>query len=276
MSIDRRFWHLVDDAAIFPPGCAALPDAVRDHVAHLAADHADLVGPFVVDVARWAELSSLAPAGLRTSVVVPAPSDLPVVLARAAAGSLRLVAVEVALAPGAPPAEQVAEVAAAVPPGVTAFIEAPRPGDPGWPAVSAAVVAHGLRLKFRTGGTVAAAFPTEAEVARWIVDAVQAGAPFKCTAGLHNAVRHTDPTTGFEHHGYLNVLVATARALAGAGTDAVTEVIGRRDAPSLAVDVRSLTDAEVAATRAAFLSYGSCSIAEPLEDLTDLTLLDAG
>ena len=37
--------------------------------------------------------------------------------------------------------------------------------------------------------------------------------PFKCTAGLHHAVRYTDPTTGFRHHGVLNILVATARAV---------------------------------------------------------------
>ena len=46
------------------------------HADHLAADHRDLVGPFVVDTARLGELAGLAtptlfPAGLRVSVVVP-------------------------------------------------------------------------------------------------------------------------------------------------------------------------------------------------------------
>ena len=41
--------------------------------------------------------------------------------------------------------------------------------------------------------------------------------PFKCTAGLHNAVRHRAADTGFEHHGFLNVLLATRQAFDGAG-----------------------------------------------------------
>ena len=39
--------------------------------------------------------------------------------------------------------------------------------------------------------------------------------PFKCTAGLHHAVRHRAADTGFEHHGFLNVLLAVAAALTG-------------------------------------------------------------
>jgi hypothetical protein len=140
-------------------------------------------------------------------------------------------------------AVQVAAIAAAT--GVTTYVEVPRPTSPDWPAVLKAVAAHGLRLTFRTGGTEAAAFPTEDEMADWIMSAVAQDLPFKCTAGLHNAVRHTGANTGFEHHGYLNILLA----------DAV------RATPHLA------------AARARFTSYGSCSVVEPYEDLVALDLL---
>ena len=65
------------------------------------------------------------------------------------------------------------------------------PTPAGWRR-STSVAARSCRLKFRTGGVTADAFPTEAEVAAWIAAALDRELPFKCTAGLHNAVRHRD------------------------------------------------------------------------------------
>ncbi|WP_134768250.1 hypothetical protein [Nocardioides sp. 1609] len=271
MSIPSPFRHLVDDAAIFPPGLAPLPDAVAAHAAHLRSGHAALVGPFLVDAARLDDLVDLAPAGLSVSVVVPAPDVVADVVARAGAAGLRLAGLEVKLGGAGAPAAQVAEIAAAAGSGgVPPYVEVPRVTDPAWPAVLDAVLAHGLRLKFRTGGTEAGAFPSEAELGGWIEAAVARGVPFKCTAGLHHAVRHTGPATGFEHHGYLNILLATARALAGAP---VEPVLAERDGPTLAREVSLLPPDALLAARAAFTSYGSCSILEPLEDLTALHLI---
>lgn len=273
MSIPRPFLHLVDDAAIFPPGLAPLPAAVEAHVAHLASDHADLVGPFIVDAARLDALAALAPAGFAVSVVVPSPAEVDAVVRSAEGAGLTLAGLEVKLDPGRPPVGQVARIAATAPAGVPAYVEVPRPSDAAWPAVLAAVSGHGLRLKLRTGGTEAAAFPSEDEVARWISDAVAAGVPFKCTAGLHHAVRHTGHETGFEHHGYLNVLLATVRAGEGADVAAVAEALGLRDADRLVAALEETPDERLARARDAFTSYGSCSILEPLEDLTALHLL---
>jgi hypothetical protein len=281
VSIPRPFLHLVDDAAIFPPGLAPLPDAVEAHVAHLASGHADLVGPFIVDAARLEALGALAPEGLAASVVVPSPGQVPGVVETAGRAGLTLAGLEVRLdaaeAPEAPEAQaaQVAEIAATAPAGVPTYVEAPRPTAAAWPAVLTAVAEHGLRLKFRTGGTEAAAFPSEEEVAGWITGAVAAGVPFKCTAGLHHAVRHTGPETGFEHHGYLNVLLATARATAGDDAPAVAAALALRDPDALVAALEELADERLARARDSFTSYGSCSILEPLEDLTDLHLLTA-
>lgn len=270
MSIPLPFQRLVDDAAIFPPGLAPLPEAVRAHRAHPARPYADLVGPLVVDTARLDELGGLDAAGIAVSVVVPAPEELRGLGARAEATGVLLAGVEVKLGGAGSAAEQVATIATDAP-GVPAYVEAPRPGEPAWAETLDAVAEHRLRLKFRTGGTEAAAFPTEDEVATWIAGAVGRGIAFKCTAGLHNAVRHTGPATGFEHHGYLNILLATARALAGASHGRLVATLAERDATALAEAVR--TTPEIAAARSAFTSYGSCSVAEPYADLVALDLV---
>ncbi len=268
MSIPEPYRHLVDDAAIFPPGLAPLPEAVTAHVAHLASGHADLVGPFVVDAVRLDALASLdAAAGLQVSVVVPAPDEIADVVAAADAAGLVLAGLEVRTDPVA---EQVAAVAAAAPPGVATYVEVPRPTHRDWPAVLDAVTAHGLRLKLRTGGTEAAAFPDDDEVAAWIEAAVAHGLAFKCTAGLHHAVRHTAAETGFEHHGYLNVLLATVRAAAG---EPARPTVAERDPRALAAAAARLGPATLVAARTTFASYGSCSILEPLADLTALRLI---
>lgn len=273
MSIGAAFRHLIDDAAIFPPGLTPLPDAVSGHTVHLAAPYAHLVGPFVVDAARLDEALSLAPADMAMTVVVPTPDAVSSVVVRAAAAGAKLAGLEVKLDPTLPAGRQIREAAAQVPDDVPVFIEMPRPTSPEWPEALAAAATTGMRLKFRTGGTEAAAFPSEGEVASWIIAAVTAGLPFKCTAGLHHAVRHTGAETGFEHHGYLNILVASDAALSGAGLAEVEAALGTRDGAAIAGVLRSLSEERLASARTAFVSYGSCSILEPFEDLTHLNLV---
>lgn len=102
-----------------------------------------------------------------------------------------------------------------------------------------------------------------------MVTTVAAGVPFKATAGLHHAVRNTDPDTGFEQHGFLNVLLATEAAAHGAASEDIARILARRDAGGLATEVRGLSSR----ARGLFLSFGTCSIAEPLSELSGLGLL---
>src|SRR5690606_25472240 len=95
----------------------------------------------------------------------------------------------------------------------------------------------------------------------------------KATAGLHHAVRTTDPETGFHQHGFLNLLLATDAALNGRPVADLVAVLADRDAPAVADRVADLGDARTAAARALFLSFGTCSITEPVAELTDLGLL---
>ncbi|MFJ4503698.1 hypothetical protein [Streptomyces sp. NPDC088864] len=278
MPLPLAFRRLVDDAAVFPPGLAPLPQAVAAHAEHLASAHAGLVGPFVIGADRLGELTDLAgpdryPDGMRVSVVTGSAAVPAVLAALAASDRLVPAALEVKPDPARPLRPQLDALAALDLPGAV-YIEAPRPGAPAWEQALASAVRHGFRLKFRTGGTEATAFPSEDEVAAWITDTVAAGIAFKCTAGLHHAVRHTAPATGFEHHGYLNVLLATARACAGAPRPVVRAALTERDPEALARAVTALPPADTVAARAAFTSYGSCSVLEPLEDLAALGLLD--
>ena len=105
------------------------------------------------------------------------------------------------------------------------FVELPpTPADHGWLAAADEAAEAGLRLKFRTGGLDASAFPPAEVLAGWIDAALDRETQFKCTAGLHRAVRHTGDD-GFEHHGFLNVLVATHRAFEGARPDEVVATL---------------------------------------------------
>ncbi|MEO5708608.1 MAG: hypothetical protein ABIQ59_02135, partial [Nocardioidaceae bacterium] len=150
---------------------------------------------------------------------------------------------------------------------VEVYVEPPRRtvvSEHAWLAALDEISLAGLRLKFRTGGVTADAFPSVAELAASIDAALDRETPFKCTAGLHDAVRHTDPETGFEHHGFLNVLLATRVALDGGDVEAaLSSVTPAAELPS---------PESCASARRWFTSFGSCSVLDVREDLVDLDL----
>ncbi len=281
---------LCDDAAIFPPGSLPLPEAVPAHLRHLSSDYADLVGPLVLSASAVGELTPLvghlAPGAVSATVTVPAPDAIPAVLATLAAlPAVRLAALEVALPQGLPADEVVPALDAALAslparesgegPGEgaepTVFVEVPR--DDRRHALLTALADSPYRAKFRTGGVRAELYPDEAELAAAIGASVAARLPFKATAGLHHAVRNTDPDTGFEQHGFLNVMLATDAALQGAPVEELERILADREGTSLAARVRDLPGERAAALRAAFTSFGTCSVTDPLDELTALHLV---
>ncbi|MFN8156162.1 MAG: hypothetical protein U0R68_01980 [Candidatus Nanopelagicales bacterium] len=268
---------LIDDAAVFPPGDAAMADAVVAHRAHRRSAHGVLVGPFLAPVSRMAELLDALDADDSTDpldLVLVADTGL-VEAAEARAVLLdddrvELVGLELALPADGPLGESAALTLDSLDFALPAAIEIPR--APGWRDALVTIADDGAeRAKFRTGGTTAAAYPSETELAERIVAAVELGARFKLTAGLHHPVRRTDPDTGFEEHGFLNALAATAVAIRGGDVEAVAAVLAERDAaPLLAV----LADADARAVRARFTSFGSCSIDEPVAALRGLGMIE--
>ena len=119
------------------------------------------------------------------------------------------------------------------------------------------IAARGYRAKIRCGGE---RVPSVDELADFIRGCKKRGLPFKATAGLHHAVR----TNG--SHGFLNVLAAAVF-----DEDALAE----EDAGAFRVsdDGFHWRDRSAPPDRGLFVSFGSCSFFEPVEELKALNLL---
>ena len=274
---DVLYRGLFDDAALFPPGNAPMGAALPAHLAHRASGRARYVGPFLVSAGRVGELRAVlareepAPEPLDVVITVPGGADdVPGALDSLGVDpALNLVGMEVAAPPGQA-ADTAAALVKALPGGAVGYVEVARGAESATDIVS--LVDTGTNAKFRTGGVKAEAHPTEEELAALLFAALTAGVPFKCTAGLHHAVRHTTDE-GFEQHGFLNVLLATHTLLtAGSAVDAEA-ILADRDGRALAARIVALSDIEQAEVRARFRSFGTCSVIDPLEDLTLLGAL---
>jgi hypothetical protein len=292
--IPAAFAGLVDDAAVFPPGNAPIDEAVRAHHEHRDAPYADLVGPLVVGDAHLPDLLGLVSAGsadrepLGVVVVVSGGAGAlePAVRWAARDGVLDLRGVEIALRDSATGevAHNARRIVVAVDQLVSSgdldddvpvYVELPRlygaTPTADWLRALDEIGALDHRVKLRTGGADADAFPGSDELATCIGAALDRELSFKCTAGLHHALRHRDTATGFEHHGFLNVLLATRASLDGAEPTDVAAVLDRTEATAL---LDGADEAGMGGARRWFRSFGSCSVREPLDDLTALGLLE--
>lgn len=270
---------LVDDAAVFPPGNVPLPQAVEAFAVRREEWYAGFVGSFVI---RDTDLPQVVGTDAPLSVVVTGGAGQvagPLGLARR--HGLHVAGLETPLRDPDDLAGNARRVVAALSAAradglldedTPVYVELPRSdASAGWLAAADAVADAGLRLKFRTGGTEAAAFPSAAEVATWIDAALDRQVPFKCTAGLHQATRHRDPETGFEHHGFLNLLLATRLLLDGASAVDTAEILDQADVGALTT---TACDTDLSRARRWFTSFGSCSVTETLESLIATGLLE--
>lgn len=282
-ALPSAFVGLIDDAAIFPPGDAPLGDAITAHTGRQGEWWSPIVRSLVV---RDTDLGSV-PTGLDLSVVLSTGAGAVVgTLALAKRRGHRVVSIETALRDADDPAANARRVIAAVDAArdegvldddTLVHIEIPVDGDQltrSWLGAADEVAAAELRLKFRTGGLHPSAFPEPSRLAAQIDAALDRETPFKATAGLHHAVRHQDSETGWWHHGFLNLLLATAAAWDGADPRTVAAKVGESDARAVADDVRRLGD-DLTRARRWFTSFGSCSVDEPLDDLVALNLVGA-
>ena len=275
------FTRLFDDAAVFPPGNAPLPEALASHRALRAGPYAALVGPLLVPAASVAGLVALLDG--RSEPVRVA------VVARPGVGAAEVVAA-VSTAAGTPVEVVGLEVGAAsgwrdlLGLGVPLTVEVPRADDGQARIVAGLAGATGstpVQAKLRTGPTPAWPWPDETEVAGFIRAAVDHDLGFKLTGGLHHAVRGTYAASGpasagpaEEQHGLLNVLAAVRWALNGEEAPAMAELLAERDTAALVATVERMSTADAAVTRAFFTAYGCCGVTDPIGELIALDLLE--
>ena len=271
---DPLFRGLVDDAALFPPGNAPMDVALAEHKRYRAGPWAEAVGPFLCPASRIEELRARLPADatLRLSLVVDVDGEGAHAALRTCAGDdgLTLTGVEASLARLGDDATAIGANLVRLP-GTVGYLEVPREdvGD----ALDLVATSGWQAAKYRTGGLTPDAFPTEAELAAFLLGCTSRAIPFKLTAGLHHAVRSTS-AEGFEQHGVLNVLVATRIAQTAGSAGAVVAALAERRPKQLLGFVHGWHDTICSDVRSAFRSFGCCGVTDPLGDLAALGVLE--
>ncbi len=133
-----------------------------------------------------------------------------------------------------------------------------------------------VAAKIRTGGATPEANPSVHQVAFFIEACRRLGLRFKATAGLHHPFYHRDVATGGTVHGFINLLVASVLAHVHVlGLQPTIEILRTKDSErfgfsesAISWDGHSASLSDIADTRAKLVvSFGSCSVAEPLEHL---------
>lgn len=294
------FVGLIDDAAVFPPGSATLPDAVDTHRRLRQSPACTSIGPLLLPASAVPALLSLLedPAEPLAVSLVGRPGEVTGLIAAKELADRRpgvtLAGLEIAVG-DRPIDELVSELADAVcgdrsgessgpsdemadgPParwtGVALEISRDRPEQ--FTEISRLRARYPqlrLRGKYRTGGVDPGAVPTADELAAVIVTAVRERLPIKLTAGLHHAVRGGGCGVGAKQHGVLNVLLAVRQAFSD--PESVAGQLERADPNGIAGAIRSWTELEVEVVRAIFTAFGCCGVLEPLTEAAALGVVE--
>lgn len=281
---------VVDYAGLFPPAGLPMAGAVEQYARHRQEPAAWMLGRFVLPAARLDEFEAAAEPHLPResaawwSLSALLSSDLEEDLARverfndrhrdARRGAALVDTVELK----AHSVQDVAHASGVVQRQFDTYMEIPVAEDPA--ELVAAIGVARAKAKIRTGGTTADAFPPPAQVIRFITRCIAHGVPFKATAGLHHAWRGEYQLTdepGAERglmFGFLNVLLATAALHAGAGEPEAIAILDERH-PGAAgfgsegarIGQRVIPAEFLRRARESMTSFGSCSFAEPANDL---------
>ncbi len=282
---------LVDYAGLFPPAALSMAEVAANYAAYRQSPDAWALGRLIVPVARLRELSNVVPTGVSpernpwriSALVGEDPSRDAERIAEwnaSSNGALCVDTVEVRVASAAAVATLADQLC-----DVTVYVEFPLAEDPA-PYLDA-IGRAGILAKMRTGGVTAGAFPSAAQIVRFVRGCAERQLAFKATAGLHHPLRGTyrltyatDAPHG-EMYGFLNVFLTAAFARKGLPERQLLQLVQERDASSLhfSDDAIRWRDEEIDLQRLADIrtsfavAFGSCSFREPIDDLHQLGLL---
>jgi hypothetical protein len=283
--------HLIDYAGLFPPAALSMSAAADAYLREQNGLYAVLLGRFVVPCARLEEFAEVmaepprAKADWRLSVLVGAgmEGDLEKLAAfqNRHQGAVRVESLELKAAT----VEDILRAGRLAPPTLETYVELPL--SEVLPELLVAVRAAGLRAKVRTGGESEEMFPSCAALARFLGECARAAVPFKATAGLHHPIRSRqrltdapDSPTGVMH-GFLNVFVAAAFARRGSNAGELEAILQEESPEAFGFEAggirwkeQKLSLEDILSARRQFsVSFGSCSLQEPVEDLQAIHLL---
>jgi hypothetical protein len=270
------FEGMFDDAGLLPPSAVTVAQAVSAHARHRVSWYDDLLASLLSNDARLVRVDAYAARlglpSVDVTVVVPAGLDsLPDALALVRrCPRLRLRAIEVAL--GMTPIIAAARAAATLADhDVPLYVELPSS------LITDARIhqlrSHGIRLKLRAGGTSIEAFNPESQLATAIVRCAAERLPFTCASGVSRALRHRDPASLLQRHGFANIALATLTAVTTASAAAVQKSLAERDPRTVADQLIALTTRDVTALRTLLTRIGSSHVTESVTDLLSLGLI---
>jgi len=286
-SVRSALAALIDYAGLFPPAQLSVSTAQAEYAAAQAGPHAWMLGRFIVPASALNAWSD----GVPLSVVLDGSLEQldEVAAARDRMGAVAALEIPPRLwAQGETFPDAIDALSRRLEAGraarLAAFVEIPSAAhSPQCLAQTMAAAARAsLGAKLRCGGLTSEAFPSVEGVADFVLAASRAGVPFKATAGLHHPVRRFDAASGFAMHGFLNLLAAAALA-SRVDSKTLRNVVGEEDPSAFRFDDDSFSwrderigiDALTQTRRAAFVAYGSCSLSEPIADLSALGILSA-
>jgi hypothetical protein len=295
---------LIDYAGLFPPARLPLDQAIRNYARYRQEDDAWMLGRFIVPAARLDdlepyhdELFRVDPpftfsvlgrgGGSLTEFLTNLRDDLRDIAAfRKRHGErVRVEVMETRLPPELVNPEEPESLLSLyktlrVFPAVDLFpfCEAPGRAEESLDQL-AQLPGERVGFKLRCGGLEASAFPSSEQVADALWRCLDAGIPFKATAGLHHPLPRFDASVQARMHGFVNVFLAgvlvyarnlSIRQLCSLLDDDKPEHFSFTHKAATWGKHRATT-AEIAAARRDFvLSFGSCSFDEPREDLRSL------
>ncbi|MGK7875572.1 MAG: hypothetical protein AB4426_20415 [Xenococcaceae cyanobacterium] len=292
-SVKALFSSIVDYAGLFPPAKLGMKEAIANYAQYQMTCYNWMLGRFVLPTSRLNEFEELLPKfsledsktrQWSLSAIVSGDWKLEIEKVQSfnSKDQIAITALEFPMLLST----EIERVIPRLPAGVDAFFEIPFSED--LEAYLAVLQGTNVSAKIRTGGITADAFPSMAQLCRFILACADARLPFKATAGLHHPLPAKHPLTSKSDspstvmHGFLNVAISAAlvywqkvtaeEALAVLQESSIDAFQFRTD--SISWKDRRLDISELEQTRQRFFrSFGSCSFQEPVNDLKDLKLL---